>query len=68
MIFERAKAVSKFVGCSNLIVFAINESKLINYYKNELLFEENQIIETQINKSLRHSDNRNTKFLYQALY
>lgn len=70
IIFEIVKSVASLVGCKVLFLFAINDAKLVSYYKTHLLFEEydDPEIEKAIVSRLKTEDNKDCKFLYQVIF
>lgn len=70
IIFEIVKTVAVLVGCKVLFLFAINDTKLVSYYKSQLLFEEYDTpeIEKAIVSRLKTEDNKGCKFLYQVIF
>lgn len=70
IVFEIVKTVAILVGCKVLFLFAINDTKLVSYYKTQLLFEEydNPEIEKAIVSRLKTEDNKGCKFLYQVIF
>lgn len=60
--------ISRLCGCKNLFLFAINNKKLVSYYKTQMDFHElpeNQ--EEFIVSNLKTDDNEDCKFLYQPI-
>lgn len=62
------KELNKLCGCTNLFLFAINHKKLIDYYKNQMDFEElPPVLEKYIVNNLKTKENEDCKFLYQHI-
>lgn len=60
--------ISRLCGCKNLFIFAINNKKLISYYKNQMDFHElPEGQEEFIVNNLKTDDNEDCKFLYQPI-
>lgn len=70
IIIEIVKTVCVLVGCKVLFLFAINDAKLVSYYKTQLLFEgyDNPELEKAIVSRLKTEDNKDCKFLYQVIF
>ena len=60
--------ISQLCGCKYLFLFAINNTKLIEYYKNQMDFNElpNEQEKFIVN-NLKTDDNEDCKFLYQPI-
>lgn len=62
------KFINKISGCKYLFLFAINQPKLIKYYKNKMDFLElDKKEEKCIVSSLKTDTNKGCKFLYQSI-
>lgn len=60
--------ISELCGCKNLFLFAINNEKLISYYKNQMDFHElPEEQEKYIVNNLKTDDNEDCKFLFQPI-
>ena len=70
VILKIVENITATVGCNVLYLFAINDEKLISYYKKQLLFDdyEDEELEALVVSRLKTNDNKGCKFLYQYVY
>lgn len=67
-ILPQAQAAASYIACKNLFLFAINEPRLVNYYKTRLGFSELKNVEDkQFFEYAVQSYDSGCKFLYFPL-